>query len=106
MVSLKLSFLDHRKNLTDTSEEVERIETAVTDTNQDMNQANDTANELHDRVLAIKALAQELKDNATDVRDLNIEGAYNSIKESEKRSNMSQDTVNKAGIVPKTYLRF
>ena len=49
---------------------------------------------LQDHVDYVKNLAEELKNNASDVRDRDVEGAYQSIKESQKRSQVADALVN------------
>ncbi|XP_074646812.1 laminin subunit beta-1-like [Tubulanus polymorphus] len=79
-----------RKNLTDSDEILNTIDDKLTNNTLDIAATNNRVENIKERLIALKKTAEELKANATDIRDSNVEGAYQSILESQRRSQAAQ----------------
>jgi len=75
-----------RTNLTTSSEELTTVESEVADTIIRVDTANTRIEALRQRVDELKVAAEQLRNNATIIRELDVSGAFNSTKESHRRS--------------------
>lgn len=93
--SMKEKLNQIRKNLTDSGNELDTVENDMADTTTRIETANNRIDGIKGRVDALKQTAERLRANATGIRELDVAGAYNSTKESQRRSAAAQAKVDR-----------
>ncbi|XP_066997490.2 laminin subunit beta-1 [Anabrus simplex] len=83
-----------RSQLNRSSEYLVGVDSLIQNTTQRILFANATLGPLQDRANQLKATAQSLKDNATQLQEANVEGALNLTREAQQRSQRAQDVAN------------
>lgn len=92
--ALEQVVLNLRKDLNDSLERLQKSETKLEEVYSGINLANVALNDLyHNKKDQIKSMADELKENATQLQEANIEGALNLTREAWQKVNLltSQD---------------
>jgi len=82
-----------RTNLTEGQDLVESVESDLTDTTIRIESSYNKIEAVKKRIESLKRAAEDLKNNATSIKELDVAGAYNSTKQSGRRSLEAQHKV-------------
>lgn len=79
-----------RQNLTSSSTQLDEVDNQSRDTSTRIEIVNNRIESIKIRIDLLKKNAQDLRDNATKIQELDVTGAFNSVRESYNRSLMAE----------------